>query len=129
MNMKLARWIFGGWALLAPLLSCAQEADPAAEATEPAPSRGWWTASLEAANNSSFYGRISPRAYPYVAPTLTYVHPIGLWASATAYQLFNTEDYIDETDVSLGYSFRIRQKVDANLSYSHFFFSKNSPLV
>src|SRR5688500_4754789 len=100
MNMKLARWIFGGWALLAPLLSCAQEADPAAEATEPAPSRGWWTASLEAANNSSFYGRISPRAYPYVAPTLTYVHPIGLWASATAYQLFNTEDYIDETDVS-----------------------------
>lgn len=112
--------------MLAPLLSFSQEAAPAADSVV---SRGWWTASLEGANNSSFYGRISPRAYPYVAPTLTYVHPTGLWASTTAYQLFNTEDYIDETDVSLGYSFRIRQKVDANLSYSHFFFSKNSPLV
>ncbi|MGV3502506.1 MAG: hypothetical protein ACO1O1_02280 [Adhaeribacter sp.] len=126
MNMKLASWFLGAWVLLVPAFSFGQEADPAAE---PGPSRGWWTASLEAANNSSFYGRISPRAYPYVAPTLTYVHPLGIWASATAYQLFNTADYIDETDLSLGYSFRIRQKVDANLSYSHFFFSKNSPLV
>jgi hypothetical protein len=64
-----------------------------------------------------------------VAPTLTYVHATGLWASTTAYQLFNTDDYIDETDVSVGYSFQILKKVDANVSYSHFFFGRNSPLV
>jgi hypothetical protein len=128
MNKNLLKWTFWGWALLLPLLCLGQQADAPAEA-DSATQRGWWSASLEAANNSSFYGRISARAYPYVAPTLTYVHATGLWASATAYQLFNTDDYIDETDVSVGYSFLIRKKLVTNVSYSHFFFSKNSPLV
>jgi hypothetical protein len=127
MHMNFIKWTFCGWVFLLPFIVLGQEADaPAADSTT---ARGWWTVSLEAANNSSFYGRISARSYPYLAPTLTYVHPTGLWASTTAYQLFHTEDYIDETDVSLGYSFQILKKVDANLSYSHFFFSKHSPLV
>jgi hypothetical protein len=127
MHMNFIKWTFCGWVFLLPFIVLGQEADaPAADSTT---ARGWWTVSLEAANNSSFYGRISARSYPYLAPTLTYVHPTGLWASTTAYQLFHTEDYIDETDVSLGYSFQIRKKVEANVSYSHFFFGKNSPLV
>jgi hypothetical protein len=131
MSKNLLKYTILGWIMLFPAFSFSQQTAPAdAETTADAVTqRGWWTVSVEAANNSSFYGRISPRAYPYVAPTLTYVHATGLWASTTAYQLFNTDDYIDETDVSLGYSFQILKKVDANLSYSHFFFSKHSPLV
>ena len=131
MSKKLSKWTFLAGLLLLPAFAFSQQAaaDGTDTAADPATQKGWWTLSLEAANNSSFYGRISPRAYPYVAPTLTYVHATGLWASATAYQLFRTEDYIDETDVSLGYSFQIRKKVEANLSYSHFFFSRHSPLV
>lgn len=134
MNKNLLKWTFRGWALLFPIFGFSQQAQApepaeAEAAADSATQRGWWTLSLEAANNSSFYGRISARAYPYVAPTLTYVHATGLWASTTAYQLFNTEDYIDETDVSVGYSFMIRKKLVTNVSYSHFFFSKNSPLV
>jgi hypothetical protein len=130
MNTNLLKWALQGWVLLFPFLSFSQQAD----VQEPGPAdtaavSGWWTVSLEAANNSSFYGRISARAYPYVAPTLTYVHATGLWASTTAYQLFNTDDYIDETDVSVGYSFQVLKKLDATVSYSHFFFSRNSPLV
>ena len=91
--------------------------------------QNFWTIGLEAANNSSFYGRNSPVKYPYAAATLTYSYHNGFWASVTSYQLFNTDDYIDETDLSIGYSFNIGKKVSANLSYSHFFFSENAPMV
>ena len=91
--------------------------------------QNFWTIGLEAANNSSFYGRNAAVKYPYAATTLTYSYHNGFWASATSYQLFNTEDYVDETDVSVGYSFAIGKRISANLSYSHFFFSENAPMV
>lgn len=88
-----------------------------------------WTIGLEAADNSSFYGRNTATRYPYAAATLTYAHRSGFWASATTYQLFETKDYIDETDVSVGYSFPISKRMNGNLSYSRFFFSENAPMV
>lgn len=107
-----------------------------AEATLPetAPSdtiakQNFWTIGLEAANNSSFFGRNTPTRFPYAAATLTYSYHNGFWASVTSYQLFNTEDYIDETDLSVGYSFNIGKRLSANLSYSRFFFSENAPMV
>lgn len=123
-----------GWAL--QVLPCSDAAattlETALQDTVPADSvtkHGWWTVGMETSNNSSFFGRNTAKQYPYAAVTFTYAHQTGLWASATAYQLFNTEAYIDETDLSLGYSFKIRKRIDANLSYSHFIFSENSPLV
>jgi hypothetical protein len=89
----------------------------------------FWTIGLEAANNSSFYGRNTPARFPYAAATLTYSYQNGFWASVTSYQLFDTEDYIDETDLSIGYSFNISKRLSANLSYSRFFFSENAPMV
>lgn len=91
--------------------------------------QNFWTIGLEASDNSSFYGRNSPVKYPYAAATLTYSFHNGFWASVTSYQLFDTEDYIDETDLSIGYSFNIGKRVSANLSYSHFFFSENAPMI
>lgn len=91
--------------------------------------KGWWTIGSEVANNSSFFGRNTAKRYPYTAATLTYVHHTGLWASATAYTLFDTKEYFDETDLSLGYSFKVKDLVETNVSYSHFIFGKNTPLV
>lgn len=126
-----------GWVLLAPLSSKAtalltEATTPDSTSVSPdsvLSKKGWWTVSLETSNNSSFYGRNTATRFPYAALTVTYAHQTGLWASGTSYQLFNTEDFIDETDLSLGYSFKIRKKVDANVSYSRFLFSKNTPLV
>ncbi|MGV3539982.1 MAG: hypothetical protein ACO1OQ_09235 [Rufibacter sp.] len=91
--------------------------------------KGWWTLGLETANNASFYGRNTATQYPYVAGSLTYTHKTGLWASVMSYQLFNTEDAIDETDVSLGYSYKIGERFDGTLSYTRFFFGPNTPLI
>ncbi len=117
--------------LLTPVLAHASETamPDTVAAADSVSKKGWWTLGLETANNSSFYGRNTPTRYPYAAATATYTHRSGLWASATTYQLFNTEDYIDETDLSVGYSFSISKRAAANLGYSRFFFSKNTPLV
>lgn len=124
-----------GWVLLAPVRTNAAPAPP--ELTQPDSTtasdsitrKGWWTAGLETASNSSFYGRNTARQYPYIAASVTYARNSGLWVSATTYQFFNTEDYIDETDASVGYSFKITPRATGNISYSRFFFSKNTPLV
>ena len=96
--------------------------------TIPAP-KSSWTIGAEVANNSSFFGRNTAQKFPYAATSLTYVHRTGLWGSATSYKLFDTENTLDETDLSVGYSFKIRDFVETNLSYSHFIFSNNTPLV
>ncbi|AMM50090.1 hypothetical protein TH61_01345 [Rufibacter sp. DG15C] len=90
---------------------------------------GWWTIGLESANNASFYGRNTAIQYPYVAGSLTYTHKSGLWASAMSYQLFDTEDVIDETDLSVGYNFKLGERFDGSVSYTRFFFGKNTPLI
>ncbi|WP_345169602.1 hypothetical protein [Nibribacter koreensis] len=95
----------------------------------PETKKGWWTLGLESANNASFYGRNTAIQYPYIAGSLTYTHKTGLYASVMSYQLFDTEDVIDETDVSLGYAFKLGERFDGSVSYTRFFFGKNTPLI
>src|SRR5687768_3307088 len=88
---------------------------------EPAPSdstskKGWCTIGLEVANNASFFGRNTAIQYPYIAPSLTYTHASGLFISAMSYQLFDTEDFIDETDLTAGYIFNIGKRLDGSVS-------------
>ncbi|WP_101443230.1 hypothetical protein [Pontibacter ramchanderi] len=90
---------------------------------------GWWVIGMEASNNSSFYGRNTATRYPFISPSVTYVHRTGLWASVSAYQLFNTEDFIDQTDLTVGYSFKIRKRLEVDLAYTHFTFGEHTPLV
>ncbi|MBW7468406.1 hypothetical protein ABID22_002817 [Pontibacter aydingkolensis] len=117
-------WLF----LLMPALAFAgQTAEPAAETDTV--KTGWWVVGMEASNNSSFFGRNTAKRYPYAAPNLTYIHHTGIWASASAYQLFGTEDFIDQADLSVGYSFKVRKRLEVDLSYTHFIFGKNTPLV
>jgi hypothetical protein len=131
MKNKLSIWILLAVVFTIPAFAGAPEADlqQTALSDSTVTKRNSWTIGLEAANNSSFYGRNAPVRYPYAAATLTYSYFNGFWASATAYQLFDTEDFVDETDVSIGYSFNIGKRINANLSYSHFFFSENAPIV
>ncbi|RNI29414.1 hypothetical protein EFA69_07580 [Rufibacter immobilis] len=96
---------------------------------DPEKRKAWLTVGLETANNASFFGRNTYEQYPYVAASLTYTHVSGLFVSAMSYQLFDTEDFIDETDVSIGYSYTLGEKFDGQVSYSHFFFGANTPLV
>ncbi|WP_210486997.1 hypothetical protein [Rufibacter aurantiacus] len=124
-------FLFSFW-LTAPALAeetSSLAAPSPAMAQDTASKHGWWTVGLETANNASFFGRNTAQQYPYVAASLTYTHTSGLFISAMSYQLFNTEDFIDETDVSAGYSFKIGNRFDGLVSYSRFFFGPNTPLV
>jgi hypothetical protein len=112
-------------ALAAPATALPQEPAPSDSTSK----KGWWTIGLEAANNASFFGRNTAIQYPYIAPSLTYTHSSGLFISAMSYQLFDTEDFVDETDVTAGYIFNLGKRVDGSVSYSRFFFGPNTPLV
>ncbi|MHA6247203.1 hypothetical protein ACXYMU_04645 [Pontibacter sp. CAU 1760] len=124
---RLWKWIVP--TLLLPMLALANPSQAKTEAPADSTKQNWVVLGLETANNSSFFGRNTARRYPYVAPSVTYIHHTGLWAAASAYQLFNTEDYLDEVDVTVGYSFKIRKRLEVDLSYSHFIFGENTPLV
>jgi hypothetical protein len=121
MKNQLIVWVLVAWALVG---SAHAQTSPDTVSRKSA-----WTIGLETADNSSFYGRNTQTRYPYAAASLTWAHASGFWVSATSYQLFNTEDYIDETDLSVGYSFAISKRMNGNLSYSHFLFSENAPIV
>lgn len=115
-----------GFCLLLSLSLSGQAQDTVAE---PETKKGWWTIGLETANNASFYGRNTAVQYPYVAGSLTYTHRSGIWFSAMSYQLFDTEDFLDEIDVSMGYSFKVGNRFDGTVSYTRFIFGPNTPLI
>ncbi|WP_162052176.1 hypothetical protein [Pontibacter pamirensis] len=134
MNQLRIYFMLFGWLLLAPALITAKPvalalADTTAGVDTAKAKKDWWTIGAEVANNSSFFGRNTAQRFPYAAASVTYLHRTGLWASVTSYKLFDTESYVDETDVSLGYSFKIRALVETNISYSRFIFGENTPLV
>lgn len=123
-----------GWLLLAPALITAKPlalalVDSTAGVDTAKAKKSWWTVGAEVANNSSFFGRNTAQRFPYAAASVTYLHRTGLWASLTSYKLFDTASFVDETDISLGYSFKIRDLVETNISYSRFIFGENTPLV
>jgi hypothetical protein len=128
MNQMKTLWKSMGLALL-PLLLATFSAHAGIGAATDTTKAGWWVVGMETSNNSSFFGRNTATRYPYIAPSITYVHHTGLWASVSAYQLFNTEDFIDQTDLTVGYSFKIRKRLEVDLAYSHFTFGENTPLV
>ena len=90
---------------------------------------GSLSAALGYGNNSAFFGRTQATNYPYLTQELTYTSKYNLWASVYNYDLFNTATHFDETDLSIGYDQDLSKKVDLSLSYSHFLFAPNSPLV
>ena len=90
---------------------------------------GSLSAALGYGNNSAFFGRTQATTYPYFTQELTYTSKYNLWASVYNYDLFNTATHFDETDLSIGYDQDLSKKVDLSLSYSHFLYAPNSPLV
>ncbi|WP_157807277.1 hypothetical protein [Hymenobacter chitinivorans] len=104
-------------------------APPPAPAPFPDEPRGSFRAELSLGSNSSFFGRTQTTRYPYTAGELSYTSRYGVWGSVVSYNLFDTSSFIDETDLAVGWDGDLSKTVDASLSYSHFFFAPNSPLI
>jgi hypothetical protein len=99
------------------------------EAPKKVEKHGSFTAELSYGTNSSFFGRTQTTRYPYTTGELTYTSRFGVWGSVVGYNLFDTPTFLDETDLSVGWDGDVSRTVDASLSYSHFLFAKDSPLV
>lgn len=126
-------------ALLLSSLAARAQSKPRAQASATHPvaappaqqpkDRGSVGLSLGYGSNSAFFGRTQATAFPYLTQELSYTSPVGLWASVFNYDLFDTDSHFDETDFSIGFDKDLTKRIDASLSYSHFIFAPNSPLV
>ncbi|OON67254.1 hypothetical protein [Hymenobacter sp. CRA2] len=125
------RGLLAGVVLLAAavMARAATPGIPLAAADSSKTSKGRFTAGLTYGNNSLFFGRTQTTRYPYLSGELTYKLPAGFWGSVVSYDLFNTASFVDETDASVGWDGDLSKSVDASVSYSHFFFAPNSPLL
>jgi hypothetical protein len=94
-----------------------------------ADSSGALSVSLNYGSNVAFYGRIQSTPYPFHSADLTYTSKWGIWGSVVASDLLATSTLVDETDLLVGWDGDLTKKLDASISYAHFFFAPNSPLI
>jgi hypothetical protein len=121
-----------GWFLvLAAALPLSQvRAQPAPVVPVPkTTSSGTLSGALSYGSNTVFYGRIQSTPYPYRSAELTYTSKWGIWGSVVASDLLATSALVDETDLLAGWDGDLTKKLDASVSYAHFFFAPNSPLI
>lgn len=88
-----------------------------------------WVVGTTWGNNSSFLGRNQAERLPFISTDLSYISKKGFWLSGIAYQVVNTPAFIDEVDLTAGWSFYLSKHVDASVSYSKYFFSSESALL
>jgi hypothetical protein len=79
-------------------------------------------------NNTSFFGRNGGLRFPFYALDASYFSSSGIWASATAFSLINSDKFFEGADLSIGWMFDITQKMDGGISYSHFISSRENSL-
>jgi len=82
--------------------------------------------SVDYLSDKTYLGRENIVSDKYVATALSYVAPSGFFSSLSAYKIVSSENKFDEADITAGWDFRIFNSLETMLSYSHFFFSRNS---
>ena len=119
------------WVLVGGLLAASARAGaaPLLPADTADIARRHFSAALSYGSNSAYFGRTQATAFPYLATYLTYTTKGGLYVSAGLYNLLNTPQLLDETDLSVGWAGNLSETVDASVSYSRFVFPAGSELV
>ncbi|WP_207429541.1 hypothetical protein [Pedobacter sp. SYSU D00535] len=87
-----------------------------------------FTVGASAGNTANYYGQTTAAKLPYGSFDVSYSHKSGLWLSGTTLKFKNTADGISEVDIAAGYDFDILRNLSGSLSYTRFFFPKDSPL-
>lgn len=84
---------------------------------------------LSYGSNSSFLGRYQAKLLPYYSADVSYKSKTGLWLSLFTYDVANSNSFIDEVDVMLGWTKDLSKRVDASLYYTRYFFTGSSELI
>jgi len=85
-------------------------------------------AGLSYGNTTNYYGQTTAEKLGYASADIAYKNKTGLWAAASAVKLVDISQAISEIDVSAGYDFDLTKKLSGAVSYTRFFFAKDSPL-
>ena len=79
--------------------------------------------------DASFFGRTSPKKYPYVTTDLIYNTKLGLFVYGSAWKVFNSPPAFDEFDWGAGYSYRFTKDIKGAITYTHFSFSDQASII
>lgn len=80
-------------------------------------------------NNSSYLGRYQTQILPYYSADVSYMSKTGFWLSLYAFDIRNTDTFVDEVDVMTGWNFDLSKRVDASVFYTRFFFTESTELI
>ncbi len=81
-------------------------------------------------NNASYYGQRAAENTPYAAVATNYQLKSGFYFTGQAYKILNDKtSTVSAASIGAGVNFKLGKKLSTDLSYSHSFYAKYSPLL
>jgi hypothetical protein len=87
------------------------------------------SAGVSFGSDAQFFGRTGPIKYPFLNADVIYNAKSGFFVYGSAYKVFSSTPFVDETDLGAGYLYRFSSKFTGNISYTHFFFSRDALII
>lgn len=80
-------------------------------------------------SDASFFGRTSPKRYPYYTADLIYNAKSGFFAYGSIWKVAGSFPKLDEVDAGGGYVYRFSKAFTGSASYTHFFFNRDAEII
>ena len=110
--------------------SFGQTEKPTAESADIITPKSTLTLGAVYANNASYYGQKAAESTPYGALAANYKTKSGFYLSGLVYKLLNDKTAsIAAANFGAGVNFKLSEKLNADISYSHSFYPAYSPLL
>jgi len=87
------------------------------------------SAGVSFGSDASFFGRSGPVKYPFLNTDVIYNAKSGVFVYGSAYKVFTSLPTVDETDLGIGYLYKISPKFSGNISYTRFFFARDALII
>lgn len=84
---------------------------------------------ITAGSDASFFGRTSPKRYPYYTGDVIYNAKSGFFAYGSIWKVAGSFPKLDEIDVGGGYVYRLSKRFTGAVSYTHFFFNRDAQII
>ncbi len=108
----------------------AQTDSAASEGPGNAPAKSALTLAAVYSNNASYYGQKSETNLPYAALAASYQLKSGFYFTGQTFKLLNDNtSTLSAASLGAGINFKVCKKLTTDVSYSHSFYPKYSPLL
>ncbi|RKR85498.1 hypothetical protein BDD43_5769 [Mucilaginibacter gracilis] len=80
-------------------------------------------------SDASFFGRSNQIKFPFYTVDAIYNTKSGVFVYASLWKVLNSIPQIDETDLGIGYSYKLSKKFKGSISYTKFLFDNNTQIL